>query len=220
MENILHRLDASGVELPLKFNDPFCYEPHELCRRAYSDVLSWPLMRGSDADFMREIGRGKMFGVLVVSGGEGGTGFIAAFSGQICGRFDWPGFVPPVFDYLAPDGHFKRTERKISKLNREIAAAEAGVLAPAEGDYARMERQLGHDVAEAEAAMREGKARRDRRRAQGSVGVAETEQMIRESQYLKAQVGRKKLAMKEQLKPYAERVERANNGGRAEIMPA
>ena len=56
---------------------------------------------------------GKMFGVLVVKAEEG-LGFLAAYSGLLEGRNDWPYFVPPVFDAQQPDGHFKQTERVIS----------------------------------------------------------------------------------------------------------
>lgn len=49
-----------------------------------------------------------MFGVLVVEGG-----FLAAYSGLLEGRNDWPYFVPPVFDAQQPDGYFKRREREI-----------------------------------------------------------------------------------------------------------
>ena len=57
----------------------------------------------SDA-FQQEIDNGKMFGVLVVAPadatGSSQLSYLAAYSGQIGGRSDWPGFVPAVFDYL------------------------------------------------------------------------------------------------------------------------
>ena len=67
---------------------------------------------------------GKMFGVLVVDvpNCKSGTtqGFLAAYSGLLEGRNDWPYFVPPVFDAQQPDGYFKTKEREISKLNLEL----------------------------------------------------------------------------------------------------
>ena len=63
---------------------------------------------------------GKMFGVLVVKTGDGALAFLAAYSGLLLGRNDWPYFVPPVFDAQQTDGHFKRTEREISAINRQI----------------------------------------------------------------------------------------------------
>lgn len=67
---------------------------------------------------------GKMFGVLVVDvpNCKSGTtqGFLAAYSGLLEGRNDWPYFVPSVFDAQQPDGYFKTKEREISKLNLEL----------------------------------------------------------------------------------------------------
>ena len=52
----------------------------------------------------QEHGDGKMFGVLVVDTGDGGTAFLAAYSGLLAGRNDWTYFVPPVFDACRPGG--------------------------------------------------------------------------------------------------------------------
>ncbi|WP_249347348.1 RluA family pseudouridine synthase [Corallococcus exiguus] len=41
---------------------------------------------------------GKMFGVLVVRQPDGTLGVLRAFSAMLAGRWDVPGFVPPVFD--------------------------------------------------------------------------------------------------------------------------
>ncbi len=41
---------------------------------------------------------GKMFGVLVVQQPDGRLGFLRSFSGMLAGRWDVPGFVPPLFD--------------------------------------------------------------------------------------------------------------------------
>ena len=102
--SLIHLLIAD-LPLPERFTYPFCYEPHPLCQMAAEEVK-------------REIERiqpteGKMFGVLVVKA-EQGLGFLAAYSGLLEGRNDWPYFVPPVFDAQQPDGHFKQTERVIS----------------------------------------------------------------------------------------------------------
>ena len=106
----------TDIEKPQRFTWPFCYEPHPLCLLATEEVR-------------REVARinpseGKMFGVLVVerTTDEGpALGFLAAYSGLLEGRNDWPYFVPPVFDAQQPDGHFKQTEQAISALNHTIA---------------------------------------------------------------------------------------------------
>ena len=108
---IVHPLE-SDIAAPERFTYPFCYEPHPLCLLAAEEVK-------------RELAgmtltEGKMFGVLVVASAEG-LGFLAAYSGLLEGRNDWPYFVPPVFDAQQPDGYFKQTERKISALNQQMA---------------------------------------------------------------------------------------------------
>lgn len=78
--------------------------------------------------FREEIAKGKMFGVLVVErkaegcNGQAELGYLAGYSGQICGRSDWEDFVPAVFDYLQPDGYFKQEEARIVALGHQIAA--------------------------------------------------------------------------------------------------
>ena len=111
----------SQEPLPARFNDPFDYEPHPLCRQAAQAVMDYvesePLLR-ADAE------QGKMLGVLIVEK-EGQTGFLAAYSGLLAGRNDWPFFVPPAFDAQQPDGYFKQHEREISEINQEIKKQEA-----------------------------------------------------------------------------------------------
>ena len=109
MPSPLHPL-TTDITPPERFTYPFCYEPHPLCILAAEEVK-------------REIERispseGKMFGVLVVEGG-----FLAAYSGLLEGRNDWPYFVPPVYDAQQPDGYFKTKEREISEVLRGCGGA-------------------------------------------------------------------------------------------------
>lgn len=104
----LHPIDST-IQSPERFTYPFCYEPHPLCQLAAREV-------------QREIARihpqeGKMFGVLVVERNEERF-FLAAYSGLLEGRNDWPYFVPPVYDAQQPDGYFKTKEREISELSK------------------------------------------------------------------------------------------------------
>ena len=109
----LHPLNTD-IQKPVHFTDPFCYEPHPLCLLAAEEVK-------------QEITRinlleGKMFGVLVVESAEG-LAFLAAYSGLLEGRNDWPYFVPPVYDAQQPDGYFKTREREImqSEAHKEMS---------------------------------------------------------------------------------------------------
>ena len=109
----IHPLHNTTSERPQRFTYPFCYEPHPLCRAAATEVQQYIAEHEeirSDAD------RGKMFGVLVVDSTDG-LAFLAAYSGLLAGRNDWPYFVPPIYDAQQPDGHFKTTEHEISLIS-------------------------------------------------------------------------------------------------------
>lgn len=116
----LHPL-AATTPPPARFTWPFCYEPHPLCVAAAAAVQRY---LASANEWTDEISRGKMFGVLVVEREDGGLAFLAAYSGLLGGRNDWPWFVPPVFDSQQPDGYFKTREAEISEINRLVAELE------------------------------------------------------------------------------------------------
>ena len=112
---VFHPLHTD-LERPDRFTYPFYYEPHPLCLLAAKEV-------------QQELGRmvlteGKMFGVLVVADGDDRLGFVAAYSGLLEGRNDWPYFVPPVYDAQQPDGHFKQEERQISAMRDDSQREE------------------------------------------------------------------------------------------------
>ena len=101
----------TDIAKPERFTYPFCYEPHPLCLLAAKEV-----QQELSAMALTE---GKMFGVLVVETADNQLAFLAAYSGLLEGRNDWPYFVPPVFDAQQPDGHFKQEERRISSMRDE-----------------------------------------------------------------------------------------------------
>lgn len=113
----LHFLQTA-IERPQRFTYPFCYEPHPLCLAAAHEVQQ-ELQR-------MKLTEGKMYGVLVVemsgersSTGKAPLGFLAAYSGLLEGRNDWPYFVPPIYDLQQPNGHFKQEEQAISAMRDE-----------------------------------------------------------------------------------------------------
>ena len=119
--NCIHPLH-SDICPPARFTYPFAYEPHPLCQLAAREVQSY--IESQDA-IRQDADNGKMFGVLVVTlpstgphttGTDGGFAYLAAYSGLLAGRNDWPFFVPPVFDAQQPDGYFKQQERAISLM--------------------------------------------------------------------------------------------------------
>ena len=150
-----------------------------------------------------EKGCGKMFGVLVVEyeDEEGALqrGFLAAYSGLLGGRNDWPYFVPPVFDAQQPDGHFKRTEREISAINSEIRAIENDpeYLQSVE-QHEQTKKRLQAEVDAFKAEVDAAKVRRDARRKSGEpLSEEEQAEMIRESQFMKAELRRRRKAMEQ-----------------------
>ena len=196
---MLHTLNVS-IPSPRQFTYPFCYDVDPLAEAASLELQRYI----ADADLMStEKGCGKMFGVLVVEyedeSGALQRGFLAAYSGLLGGRNDWPYFVPPVFDAQQPDGHFKRTEREISAINREIAAIEHDAeylqsVAQHEQTKKRLQAEVDAFKAEVDAA----KARRAARRKSGEpLSEEEQAEMIRESQFMKAELRRRRKAMEQ-----------------------
>ena len=196
---MLHTLNVS-IPSPRQFTYPFCYDVDPLAEAASLELQRYI----ADADLMStEKGCGKMFGVLVVEyeDEEGALqrGFLAAYSGLLGGRNDWPYFVPPVFDAQQPDGHFKRTEREISAINREIAAIENDpeYLQSVE-QHEQTKKRLQAEVDAFKAEVDAAKARRDARRKSGEpLSKDEQAEMIRESQFMKAELRRRRKAMEQ-----------------------
>ena len=196
---MLHTLNVS-IPSPRQFTYPFCYDVDPLAEAASLELQRYI----ADADLMStEKGCGKMFGVLVVEyedeSGALQRGFLAAYSGLLGGRNDWPYFVPPVFDAQQPDGHFKRTEREISAINREIAAIEHDpeYLQSVE-QHEQTKKRLQAEVDAFKAKVDAAKVRRDARRKSGeSLSEEEQAEMIRESQFMKAELRRRRKAMEQ-----------------------
>ncbi len=148
-----------------------------------------------DSAFAEEVARGKMFGILLT--GENPDDYLAAFSGQLCGRFTFEGFVPAVCDYLAPDGYFKTHEAEISELNREIFRREKSEeLTRLQAELKLISEQADNDILNYKNLIAEAKKRRDQLRGTDS---HDEENLTRESQFMKAELHRKKLAWRKKL---------------------
>lgn len=187
---LLHRFreDISAVEPPTRFNNPFYYSPHPLCVAAACEVRAFLL---GDEAVAAEAAKGKMFGVLVVRDPAGDPGYFTAFSGLLAGSNNVPGFVPPVFDFLSPTGYFKSEEAGISLLNEKIRNTEQG------GEYRvaamaveSLRTEMEQELAAMREAMRAGKRERDALRAGGNLAASEEAQLVRESQFQKAELRR------------------------------
>ena len=181
-------------------NNPLDYEPHPLCIQACREVQE---MLARREDWQEEIARGKMFGVLIVENVKTDTdvpkwGYLAAYSGQIGGRSDWEDLVPAVFDYLQPDGYFKPHEAEISRINQSIRHLEKDErMKEARTLIQQLQEERKRTIAAYQEKMKEAKAKRDSRREAGKLSEAEEAEMIRESQFMKAELRRLKKSLSE-----------------------
>lgn len=182
---------ATDITPPQRFTFPFCYKPHPLCLLAAEEVIK---AVKADTTWLTEANKGKMFGVLVVEG-HGRRGFLAAYSGLLCGRNDWPFFVPPVYDVLQPDGHFKQGEDAITEINRQVADMENS------SEHKACLQRLA--FTEHEATLHINSMRRD---IAEKKSVLQGDKLIRQSQYLNAELRRTKQRFAKQIGDARQRV--------------
>lgn len=180
----------SAEELPHLFTYPFHYTPHPLIQRAAAELRTHLL---SCSSWQAELQGGKMFGVLLVRNAAGELGFLAAFSGLLGGSNRQPYFVPPVFDFLDPQGFFKKGEARLTEMNRQVAALKESeaylkaheLLTAVSGEA---EEELSHMKEE----FRKARLRREERRATAT--PEELQLLNRESQFQKAELKRREKA--------------------------
>ncbi len=198
-------------------NNPFDYVPDARCDEAFRrlvDNLEFLKRsdRPEDLNFIRELETGKMLGVLIATDGEGHDRTLYAFSGQLGnGGFHYDGFVGPVFDYLHPDGYFKRKEADISLQNVEISKYEEETVSVLQRDYEHQKKKGEAEISEFRSQCRRSKAERDARRKAGDADETELTAMIRQSQFEKAELHRIKRRVAEDLEPLAERLKQAHS---------
>ncbi len=108
------------------FTYPFCYTPApdivEAAERMIRQIDHTPALRDRFAE-------GKMLGVLKVRLQDGGVDYLYAFSGLAGGESRVPGFVPPIFDLTDPEGHYRKTEARISALSAQLRERSDPALA-------------------------------------------------------------------------------------------
>ena len=200
---ILHSIDQallSGIDIPERMNNPLDYQPHPLCIAVCKELQAY---LAEQEDWKEEIDKGKMFGVLIVENaqpepGVSEIGYLAAYSGQIGGRSDWDDFVPAVFDYLQPDGYFKTHEAEISDINQRIKQLEGNEhIKEAKSLILQLQEERKRTIAAYQEKMKEAKAKRDARRKTGNLTPEEEAEMVKESQFMKAELRRLKKSLSE-----------------------
>lgn len=166
-------------------NNPFGYQPHPLCQEAarlLQQQLPALMTHYPDEG-------GKMFGVLVVRHGHQ-MGYLQAYSGQLGGAYPWANeFVPPVFDYLSPQGHFKQTEQRISALNHQMEAMHHEPWYRLRLEHQRtIQNAASHHMERWRSLMAKAKQQRDAMRE--GADEAMRKRLVAESQFQKAQLKR------------------------------
>ena len=196
---MLHRFTTSISDIPLpeRFTYPFCYTPHPLCVMAAEEVQNY---LSKQSDWQEELSQGKMFGVLIVQTEDGSIGYLTAFSGILAGKNIHPYFVPPVYDLLQPQGFFKIEEENISAINRRIRRLEE------DKKYIDLRSNLTQTTQSAQDALsiaktqlKEATDKRELLRKTGQLNAKEEAELIRESQFQKAEYKRLERSWKDKI---------------------
>lgn len=180
--------NIAEITLPEKFNNPFRYTPHQLCLLAADEVRAYIL---TQEKWHEELNRGKMFGVLVVRNLDGEIGFLSAYSGLLDGANNHKYFVPAVYDLLTPESYFQQEEQEISQINQRIKSIENSQEYKNSLSHVKDAKDSAQKIlSDFRARMQESKALRDSKRATQTLSQEEESQLIKESQFEKAELKR------------------------------
>lgn len=168
-----------GIPLPESFTYPFFYEPHPLCLMAAEQLqqhleiqTDWQHDFGID-HWVDGVNVGKMFGVLLVQNQEGVIGFLSAFSGKLADEHNWPGFVPPVVDYLAVDSHYRKGEKAIEVVNTELyELLQSEPYLKAKSDWEQSQSIAKQELNESKRIQKEAKQKRKARREESKLQLS------------------------------------------------
>ncbi len=223
---VIHHFPEDYIfEDPGFFTDPFRYVPHPLVRLAASEVIS---RIDSDPVLSSAFSEGKMLGVLVcrptvMSNGQQPTVtssgsqqptvmssgsrraetspcYIAAFSGNVNGCSTIDGFVPPIYDLTAPDGHFKRCEAEISSINAQIEQILGSEeISSLKKELTQAEKDRDEQMRQIKETMAAARRKREEMRLT-CPGPTVLARLIKESQFEKAEARRLKAVWEGRIK--------------------
>jgi tRNA pseudouridine32 synthase/23S rRNA pseudouridine746 synthase len=193
----MHRFPPeTSLNIPERFTDPFRYSPHPLVSLAAKMLMK---RISASEELSSYFSEGKMLGVLVVSNASGQIGYLAAFSGNVSGHSHLEGFVPPIYDLLDPSGYFKIKEAEITAMNNSIYALENGTgFNSLKQELTRAETRRDEEIGLLNARMAISKRERDEIRRETS-DPSRLRELIRESQFEKAELRRLKLGWEEKI---------------------
>lgn len=171
-----------------EFTNPFRYTPSAEIQIAAKDITC---LIEKDPSLKEAFGQGKMLGVLIAKDSSGNKTILAGFSGNVCGKNMIPGFVPPIFDLLSPEGHFKIQEMEISNINKEIDnICNSQEYTRAIEDVLETRKKANLQISEYKARMALAKAQRQKLRSILPPESGKHDELIRESQFMKAELRR------------------------------
>ena len=194
------------------FTDPFRYIPDKLVKLAGQLVIDrlaqWAsLPEGSPEKHIESsFAEGKMLGVLVCR-----TGFLAAFSGTVKGpegrvTASVDGFVPPIIDLTEDNGHFKRKEAVITQMNKAIDILSAcPEFEDLKKELQEASEKRDEEIENLQNRIRFSKMQRDEIRSE-TADPARLEELIRESQFQKAELKRCKDRWKSHISEIKDRI--------------
>lgn len=159
--------DTPGARFPSPFDD---LEPLAPAREAalalQAELRAGRLASDLSTESLYRAEGGKMFGVLVVERPDGAREVLRAFSGQLDGRWELPGWAPPLFDAAARESLQPDAERKVKELTARMEAqATSEEYRAARAELARLGAEFAGRLAKARAASAERRDARQARRA-------------------------------------------------------
>lgn len=145
-----------------------------------------------DVNFVRELEKGKMLGVLFGTDSAGVSHTLYAFSGQVGGRFSYEGFVGAPFDYLSPGGYFLTEQAAVERKSSEIRSYEERLVAPLRERLDKVEAEAETRISAFKEKCRQAKKQRQAERASGLSDALRLAELERRSQFEKAELRRMK----------------------------
>lgn len=204
------------------FTDPFRYIPDILVRKAadivVSRLASWSSMPDGnpEKEVEKSFAEGKMLGVLIVEGPDSSIGFITSFSGTVKGAdglatASVDGFVPPITDLTTPEGYFKREEAHISQISKEIDnLSSSEELKNLKDAIQTAGHERDKEIAMLQMQIRFSRLKRDEIRSETS-DPSIIDELIKESQFQKAELKRRKDYWKETISGISSRIRTLEN---------
>lgn len=195
------------IDLPEEFTNPFRYHPHPLVIKAAKETVE--KIKGSG--LYPSFSEGKMIGILIVRDSSGKIGYLRGYSGNVGGRNDIEGFVPPIYNLLDPDGYFKKGEQELNELNSRIKELENCDEAKSLNEQlSRFKADMDNEISHMKCMMTESKKARESHRRE-TTDPQTLEALTKESQFQKANLHRLKIEWKERIQSLEAKLEAIGN---------